>query len=174
MKRRRFLLVSGALVAGFATGAVVYRRTTLSAPSLAALVADLEALRGRTLLSTGAWSPFQVFTHLAQSIDYSMTGFPRMKSPVFRHTAGRLAWFAFSTAGAMTHDLAAPIPGAPAIPRDGPTAEAIGRVLAALDRFERYRGMLHPHFAYGELSRDNYLAAHVLHIRNHLHEIAVR
>ena len=151
MKRRRFLLVSGTLVAGVATGAVLYRRTTLAAPSLAALVGDLEALRGQKLISTGAWSPFKVFTHLAQSIDYSMTGYPQMKSPVFQNTAGRLAFFAFSTAGAMTHDLAAPIPGAPAIPEDGPTAESIGRVLAALDNFERYRGTLRPHFAYGGL-----------------------
>lgn len=174
MKRRRFLLASGAVAAGLATGAVLYRRTSMTAPSLAALVEDLVALQSERLISTGAWSPFKVFAHLAQSIDFSMTGYPQMKSPVFQHTAGRLAFFAFSTAGAMTHDLAAPIPGAPVIPENGQTAESIDRLLASLDNFERYQGTLRPHFAYGELARDDYLAAHVLHVRNHLDEIAAQ
>ncbi len=172
MKRRAFLL-GAASVAALGAGAVWLRRSTMTPLSLSALVEDLNGLRGKPVTSTGAWSPFRVFAHLAQSIDYSLSGYPHMKSPAFRRTAGRAVFFAFSTAGAMRHDLAAPIPGAPELPADGPTDTGIDTLLASLERFEAHDGPLEPHFAYGDLSRDDYRDAHILHVRNHLQEIAV-
>ncbi len=171
MKRRAFLL-SAASVAGLAAGGVWLRRATMAPPSLAALVDDLNSLRGAPVTSTGAWSPFRIFAHLAQSVDYSITGYPQMRSPTFRKTAGRAVFLAFSTAGAMRHDLAAPIPGAPDLPADGPAERGIDTLLEALERFEAHDGPLQPHFAYGALSRDDYRDAHILHVRNHLDEIA--
>ncbi len=173
MNRRGFLALSGAAAAGLMAGAVMVRRATLPAPSQRMLIDELNALRGKNLTGTGAWSPFKVFAHLAQSVDYSTTGYPEMKSTAFRQTLGRTAFFAFSTTGAMRHDLAAPIPGAPALVADGPTVEAIDRLINSLMRFEAYSGVLQPHFAYGELTRDEYRAAHIFHVRNHFDEITI-
>ncbi len=173
MNRRGFLALSGAAAAGLVAGAVLVRRATLPVPSLEILIDDLTTLRARHLTATGAWSPFKIFTHLAQSIDYSITGYPEMKSTAFRQTLGRAAFFAFSTAGAMRHDLAAPIPGAPVLVEDGPTVDAIDLLIESLVRFEAYSGALQPHFAYGELAQDEYRAAHIFHVRNHFNEITI-
>ena len=173
MNRRGFLALSGTAAAGLVAGAVMVRRATLPAPSLEVLIDELHAMRGKNLATAGVWSPFRIFSHLSQSVDYSLTGFPEMESTAFRQTLGRAAFFAFSTAGAMRHDLAAPIPGAPALAEDGPTINAIDRLIASLVRFADYTGALRPHFAYGELDRNEYLAAHILHVRNHFDEITI-
>lgn len=170
MNRRTFLAGS-AVLAGGVTAGVAWKRHANPAPDLQALVAELAAISQPSVSSTGSWSPFRVFSHLAQSIEYSMTGYPEMKSPLFRQTAGSLAFLAFETAGAMRHNLAEPIPGAPALEEQGDFAQAHARLLTALGDFANWSGPLQPHFAYGALSKDEYTAAHVMHIRNHLQEI---
>jgi len=168
---RRKLLIGTAAAVGVLAGGVALRRATMQPFSLAATIDELNALKGKTLKSTGAWNPFQVFTHLAQSIEFSMRGYPAQKSPLFQSTAGSLAFNAFAAVGAMTHDLAEPIPGAPALPADGPVNAAIDRSVKALNLFRVYTGSLHPHFAYGALSREQYVQAHIMHFRNHMREI---
>jgi hypothetical protein len=143
----------------------------MSDPSIQETLDMLARLRQSAPSGSGVWNPYQVFTHIAQSIDYSMTGYPELKSALFRNTAGRAAFFAFSTAGAMKHNLSEPIPGAPAIASTGSVSDAIGRTMSALRTFAAYKGTLQPHFAYGELSKEEYTAAHVLHIQNHMQEI---
>jgi len=171
MNRRQFtinsLAVSGVIVAG-----VALRRATMDHPAIQAAIDQLAALRQMPLRGSGTWTPYQVFTHIAQSIDYSMTGYPELKSPLFRNTAGRAAFFAFSTAGAMRHNLAEPIPGAPTIAPTGSAVNAIGRVISSLKAFADYRGPLQPHFAYGDLSKEEYADAHLMHIRTHMQEIS--
>ncbi len=171
LKRRRLLLAAtGATIVAVA-GGVAVRRATLAPPSIGALVSDLQALKTRPVTSSTAWSPFKVFTHLAQSIEYSMTGYPVMNSALFQHTAGAAAFFVFGTAGAMRHGLAEPIPGAPAIADAGPANDALDHLVRALQSFEQHSGALRPHFAYGDLNHTQYTAAHVMHVRNHLQEI---
>lgn len=168
MKRRTFvaggaLLLLGAGVAG--------KRVLNPAPDLPQLLAELQRLDPSRLRSSGSWSPFKVFNHLAQSIEYSLHGYPAMKSPLFRQTAGRLAFFAFDTAGAMRHNLAEPIPGAPPIAAEGDVVAARMRLLQALAAFADWDGPLQPHFAYGVLDKSQYLQAHIMHVRNHLQDI---
>lgn len=167
MNRRRFLIASG-LVAATAVTGIAWRRATTPAPGVAVIIAELQALRARTITTLSGWSAYTVFSHLAQSIELSMTGYPDLKSPVFRHTAGPTAFFAFTTAGAMRHPLTEPIPGAPAIAASGDTQAALERLLVALDTFAAHEGGLAPHFAYGQLSKDEYAQAHTMHIRDHL------
>lgn len=168
MKRRTALALatSALLVSG-----VVARRALKDPPSAQETLDMLARLRQSSPVSSGAWNVHQVFTHIAQSIDYSMAGFPEVRSPLFRATAGKAAFYAFSTAGAMRHNLSEPIPGAPAIPSSGSAGDAIGRAISSLKTFAAYTGPLYPHFAYGNLDKDDYLEAHVLHIRNHMREI---
>jgi len=170
MNRRKVFTTAFATSALLVAGVAV-RRSFMGDPSIQETLDMLARLRQSTPTSSGAWNPYQIFTHIAQSIDYSMTGYPELKSPLFRNTAGKTAFFAFSTAGAMKHNLAEPIPGAPAIPSTGSFSDAIGRTMSALRTFAAYQGPLRPHFAYGDLSKEEYTAAHVLHIQNHMQEI---
>lgn len=165
MDRRQFLTV--ALSAPFAAlaaqpGALV---------RLEQVPAWLDALaRGRSR-STGPWPLGAVLTHLAQSIEYSLDGFPEAKGALFQHTLGALAFAVFKQRGRMSHDLAAPIPGAPALPAEADWQGGAQRLRDAVMRFTTHRGPLRPHFAYGDLDRADYAIAHLLHIENHRDEI---
>jgi hypothetical protein len=114
-----------------------------------------------------------VFAHLAQSIEYSMTGFPQPKSPLFQSTVGAAAFAVFHSKGAMKHSLTEPIPGAPAIAATDDQTAALDRALKALADFDKFNGALQPHFAYGALDKKAYAAAHAMHVYNHLTEFSV-
>lgn len=173
MNRRKFLISGGVATAAVVAG-VSLRRATQAPADIPGLIAELEALRGRTLSTREGWSPFKVLSHLAQSIELSMTGYPEHKSPAFQHTAGAAAYLVFSTVGAMRHPLTEPIPGAPVIADNGDVEAALNRLLQALNTFSAYEGRLAPHFAYGELDKAEYAKAHVMHVRDHwrLFEVA--
>lgn len=141
--------------------------------TLESVARQLEAMRGKAVTSTGQWSAARVFRHNAQSIDYSLTGFPEPKSKLFQSVIGKTAFAVFSARGEMRHGLAEPIPGASAIPDGGSLDEAIDVLLASIARFQANTGTLHPHFAYGELSKAEYDRAHTLHFLNHLSEIVI-
>lgn len=168
MKKRSFIFAGlGAsllLVGGYA----VYRKATVVIASIGEMQTRLAALKSGKLMSQSGWAPYKVFVHLAQSIEYSMTGYPEMKSETFQRTAGSAAFYVFSAAGAMTHNLTEPIPGAPAISENDDVNGAIDRVIAALQAFENHQGEIKPHFAYGRLSKAEFANAHAMHIENHL------
>lgn len=119
--------------------------------------------------SAGRWSLAQVLDHAAQSVEYSMTGYPQMKSRSFRATVGAAAFAWFDARGEMTHTLDEAIPGAPALHDRLPAA--IGRLVAALRRFDTHTGPLQPHFAYGALDKAQYTRAHLMHLANHWSDI---
>jgi hypothetical protein len=130
----------------------------------------LQASAG-TACATGAWPLASVLDHLAQSIEYSIDGYPQPRSPIFQATAGRAAFTVFKWRGAMHHGLADPIPGAPATAAGADWSPAALRLRRAIQRFDRYDGRLMPHFAYGPLDKADYALAHTMHIANHQHEI---
>lgn len=131
-------------------------------------VERLSAAPVRPLDPATAWNWQQTLEHCAQSIEYSMTGFPLMKPVLFQRTVGAAAFAVFSWRGRMSHDLAEPIPGAPAIDRAADQARALARLQAAVAAFATWSGPLQPHFAYGPLDKAAYERAHALHIANHL------
>jgi len=136
-------------------------------------VERIDKLKLEAVETTGTWDVARTFNHLAQSIEFSMQGFPQMKSPLFQKTAGQLAFSVFQARGKMTHDLAETIPGELV---DNATVSIVGarnRLLSALNEFESFDGELKPHFAYGSLDKDRYAAAHVMHVNNHLEEFRV-
>ena len=73
----------------------------------------------------------------------------------------------------MTHDLSEPIPGAPAIASEKDIKVALARLEKSLLVFKQYEGELSVHFAYGELSKEEYEKAHVMHLYNHLQEVNI-
>lgn len=173
MQRRQFLqyLTLGGTVAGIGAGyAWLNAGHDHTQLSIAATLQTLERLSSGDIEKTGAWNPHQVFNHCAQSVEFSMSGFPQSKSPVFQHTAGRLAFSVFSAKGEMSHPLDEVIPGAPDLAVEGDATLALQRLATALREFESFEGTLKPHFAFGQLNKADYALAHVLHINNHLQE----
>jgi hypothetical protein len=167
--RRRLLLAAGAVpLAGLAA---------CSEPPLATFP-DFDAVRrtlsalGPQARTTSGWPLAQVLQHAAQSIEFSLDGFPAPKSPLFQSTVGKGAWSVFNARGRMSHSLTEPIPGAPALDAALPLERASTRLVAAIERFERHGGTLRPHFAYGELDKRAYTRAHLMHLANHWTEVA--
>ncbi|MEW9897604.1 DUF1569 domain-containing protein [Chitinivorax sp. PXF-14] len=114
------------------------------------------------------WPLPKVLVHCAQSIDYSLDGYPEARSRLFQATAGSAAFAVFRLRGKMSHPLDEPIPGAPAIDDATSLPEATARLRRAIARFQSHQGPLAPHFAYGALEHADFELAHVMHIANHL------
>lgn len=173
LRRLGFVIGAGALAAPVAVSIV--RPADLATPvfdSIAAALRTLEQLRTKAPRMTGAWDLPHVLHHAAQSIEYSLGGFPEPKPAWFRATVGPYAFALFNARGQMAHTLNEPIPGAPEIAQGQPLVPAIERASAALQAFERHTGALAPHFAYGSLGKANYTRAHLMHLANHWAEAA--
>ena len=140
--------------------------------SIAAALKTLEQLRAEAPRMTGAWDLAHVLHHTAQSIEYSIGGFPQPKPAWFQATVGSYAFALFNARGQMTHNLSEPIPGAPDIAQGQPLGPAIDHAIAALQAFDRHDGALAPHFAYGALAKPAYTRAHLMHLANHWAEAA--
>ncbi|HEX7865009.1 MAG TPA: DUF1569 domain-containing protein [Variovorax sp.] len=172
--RRRTLLAGGALLAGTAAASVGYVLTHSDQPiamddfsDLAHAMRTLERLREAPLRTRSGWDLAHVLHHSAQSIEYSLDGFPQLKPAWFRASLGIVAFAVFSARGKMSHGLEEPIPGAPAIASGQPLNAAVDHLMDALKRFERHSAALAPHFAYGALSKPEYTRAHLMHLANH-------
>ena len=109
-----------------------------------------------------------MFNHCAQSIEYSISGYPALKPGWFRSSVGPLAFSVFAARGAMRHPLDEAIPGAAPLSEPSSQTLALKRLQQAFSDFAAYQGELQPHFAYGVLNHADYAQAHVLHLYNHL------
>ncbi len=176
MERRRFIQVAAIGSASLATAAIGGLVWIGSGPppqvlTIEAALRRIDELSKRSMTSSGRWNAFQVFSHCAQTVEFSMAGYPAPKSAAFQSTVGKLAFAAFSSQRKMKHSLAEPIAGAPALAAVGDPNVALGRLRQAFITFQQFQGVLAPHFAYGALSKDDYALAHLLHFSNHLEEI---
>lgn len=140
----------------------------LAFKTLADAMRELDRLSSPEALPPAtAWNWSQTLNHCAQSIEFSMLGFPQPKPRVFQATVGTAAFRLFAWRGRMTHDLGEPIPGAPALDAQADVATAVGRLQQAALAFTQWKAALKPHFAYGELSHAEYEQAHAMHLANH-------
>ncbi|MET0808550.1 MAG: DUF1569 domain-containing protein [Pseudoxanthomonas sp.] len=179
MQRRHFLKISAwsaatLAVAGGAGGTLWIKGAQAPIPGFDSFAQARRWLSGLqenfVARSLTDWSLAQVLEHCAQSVEFSMSGFPLPRSALFQDTAGRLAFAAFNRRGSMQHGLTEAIPGAPALGATDLGAAAT-RLVAALDAFEAHVLPLRPHFAYGELDKAQYTRAHLLHLANHAQHI---
>lgn len=175
MKRRQFfkvLAISGVSVAGLgAAGYLNVGREEQSKLTIDYALDQIDQLSQMEIQSTGAWDAYQIFSHCAQSVEFSMSAFPVHKSSIFKSTLGAIAFSAFASKGKMTHGLDEEIPGAPTIKSSHYIQVALKRLEKSLIEFKHYKGELAPHFAYGQLTKQEYALAHVMHLNNHLKEI---
>lgn len=171
--KRRALLIAGGVAAGAGVAGLLWVRAGNGGADtrIDAALRKIDLLAAGTVSGTGKWAPGQVFAHCAQSIEFSMTGYPAPKPKLFQQTVGSAAFALFSAKGKMAHGLAEPIDGAPPIDASLPVQQGLERLRLAFTSFRDYKGALMPHFAYGPLTRDEYALAHVMHFYNHLDEI---
>lgn len=134
----------------------------------------LRLAQAPVLDSAAVWTWSQTLEHCAQSIEFSLTGYPQPKSALFQKTVGAAAFSVFSWRGKMSHDLAEPIPGAPVLARDTPAPAAVERLQKAIKAFAEWNGVLEPHFAYGSLTKPQYEQAHAMHLAQHLSGFAIK
>ena len=139
--------------------------------TLESILVRLQKLRRSEINLNGDWSAFHMFSHLAQSIELSMTGYPQHKPEIFKRTVGSLAFKGFSAKGRMHHNLNEDIPGVEVPSEAGNTGLAMDRLMRAILNFEHFSGDLQPHFAYGPLTKPEYSMAHVLHFNNHMQSL---
>lgn len=140
------------------------------ASTLETLRAELASLDAGRLAARGAMSPAAVLGHSAQSIEYSLSAYPRLRPWLVRRLIGPRVLAGIRRKGRMRHDLAAPVPGTPDVPAaDAPAA--LQRLLAAIDAFLAHPGPWPEHLAFGRMDRAAYAEAHRLHILNHFEEI---
>ncbi|AOP35350.1 hypothetical protein A0128_16780 [Leptospira tipperaryensis] len=123
--------------------------------------------KSNSLSGYGNWDAGKIFLHCAQSIEYSIQGYPENKSAFFQNTIGKLVFLKFSFSKKMSHDLEAPIPGAAEIKTDTDWKQSLAILKETILKFQVYGGELKPHFAYGHLSKEEYDQAHAMHIANH-------
>lgn len=175
MNRRHFLI--GTLVTGTvaSSGAYFFTRPIVNRTELTIVnaVARLDQLMTDMPKTIGDWNLAQVLNHCAQSVEYSMAGFPEHKPEWFKQSLGQVAFSLFSTRGEMSHDLSEPIPGAPTINANSDVMRAYSRLRVAMLSFSQFDGQLAEHFAFGELNKVEYEQAHVMHFYNHLLEMPV-
>ncbi len=165
------VLAAGGVLTGCAPG----QDRGLQFSTLAAALEEVNRLaQAPALDSKAAWNWSQTLVHCAQSIEFSMTGFPQHKSALFQQTVGAAAFAVFSWRGKMTHDLAEPIPGAPVLASDTPARAALERVRMAITAFGQWGRELKPHFAYGQLDKHHYEQAHAMHLAQHLSGFFIR
>ncbi|WP_371384045.1 DUF1569 domain-containing protein, partial [Salmonella sp. M9-3] len=67
--------------------------------------AVLELLFTEKVVQGSPWNLSQVLQHLAQSVEFSMQGFPALKGAWFRSSIGSAAFAVFNARGAMSHSL---------------------------------------------------------------------
>ena len=152
--------------------------STPDAPaSLAALVAFVDTLElrvrqdgsGSALLSPrGTYTFSQTVQHAAQSIGYSMTGYPRLAPVSLRVTVGRAVKHLFLRRGAMRHNLSAPVSGAPDLDPGLRDLAAIAVLRATVSRLAGFDGALQPHPTYGRCTKEQVASLQTLHLREHL------
>lgn len=176
--RRRLLKVSAAVAAGGSAAACAgpsAQDRQLQFATLAEALKEADALsKASALESATRYNWAQTLAHTAQSIEFSMTGFPQPKPAWFQRTLGAAALGVFNWRGRMSHDLGEPIPGAPDLPAAQDAAQALARLQAAVAAFAAWTGPLQPHFAYGALDKPAYERAHAMHLANHLSAFRVK
>ncbi len=106
--------------------------------------------------------------HCAQSIEFSITGFPQQRAWLIRAVIGPRVLKKFLKQGFMSHDLSAPILGAPEISATTTLGEGRDRLKAAVTAFRAHGGAYAPHFAYGPVAKAEYEAVQSMHIADHL------
>ncbi|WP_052380331.1 DUF1569 domain-containing protein [Paenibacillus camerounensis] len=128
---------------------------------------ELSKMSGQDIVPMKEWPVYEILAHCAQTIEYSMTGYPQMKPKAIRNTIGRVAIRKFLKQGYMKHSLTAHVPGAPKPELQGTAREGMDLLLRTIEAFQAFHGPLQPHLLFGELSKEQYDQYFAMHIADH-------
>lgn len=134
-------------------------------------LAELDKLAQSQNVKIVNWSVYRILQHCAQTIEYSMTGYPQQKPKLLQWTIGKLAISKFLRQGYMKHNLAAPVPGSPALIAEGTPAEGLELVRNAIVKFKQFDAPFQPHLLFGNLTKSQYDQYFAMHIADHLSEL---
>jgi hypothetical protein len=88
MKRRQFIkasLASGVAITGIGAGTfLLIEESKKDSLTVDFALKKLDELANENVLNLGEWDPYQIFTHCAQSVEFSMSQFPEHKSIILR------------------------------------------------------------------------------------------
>ena len=124
------------------------------------------------LTPDSVWNLSQTIQHCAQTIGYSVTGYPKLKPRAYRATVGALGKRVFLARGRMRHPLGAEIDGAPPLDPALAVTEAVARLTDAVRRFSAHRSSHAEHPAYGACTHEQFNALHTMHLLEHLPGLA--
>jgi len=121
--------------------------------------------------TTGQWDLPVMLDHCAESLEFTLTGYPEMKPEWFRMTVGPIAKHVFLMQGKMSHNTLDPIPGDAEMPHTKTEKEAFKRLFEAIAGFKTWNREVAEHFAYGKLDRLEAEKLQAFHIADHLSKI---
>ncbi len=121
--------------------------------------------------TAGQWGLPVMLDHCAESLEFSLTGYPEMKPEWFRMTVGPIAKHVFLMQGKMSHNTLDPIPGDEGMPHSSNEKEAFERLFRAISTFKTWNREVAEHFAYGKLDRAEAEKLQAFHIADHLSKI---
>lgn len=143
--------------------------------------AQVDALKAKdpTTLSARRGPPLgQALVHVAQTLDYTRTGFPKALPRPVQVVIGKPGLALSKAAGRLViHTLRQRVPGAPKIARDTPVADGIAEVDRALGELTAHLAAgkpIHPHPMFGELSASDAAWVQAAHIDAHKRVIVER
>lgn len=132
---------------------------------------ELLRLKQSKNVNTPNWDISEICQHCAQTINYSITGYPVMKAPFIRNTIGKIAYRKFKRQGFMSHSLTAHVPGGDQLEVELSPQNSIQKLLDTIETFQKYTGALKPHLLFGNLTKAEYDQYFAMHIADHLNEL---
>lgn len=129
----------------------------------------LERAESENRLQTlGAWTPGQVYGHLAGWIGFCFDGYPpQVKAPAWLAMLLRLGKNKFLRDPLKPGVRIPRIPGGTLCTEALPSREGLARLRAALDRLDR-TAPTHPNPIFGPLTHDEWIRLHLRHAELHL------
>ncbi|MDC7224359.1 MAG: DUF1569 domain-containing protein [Spirochaetales bacterium] len=128
----------------------------------------LSTLKEGTLPEGYRWDYYQILTHCSKTIEYAMSGYPKLKPALVRGTVGKWVIRKFLAQGFMKHNLSADVPGSEEVQREGDFSQGIEILTTTINKFLSHEGVLKTHLMFGNLSKEDYDKYFSLHLAEHL------
>lgn len=135
--------------------------------------AYVQKLRGAKVETTGQWSAFRIYTHLADAVECTLIGFPKKPMPLWiRRTIGPAAFHGMMLLGYFPPKV--PNVALPHKAREADAGPALDRLIGLLESFRGHEGPCAEHPFFGALSKSQWTTLHAWHLANHLSYVKVR
>jgi hypothetical protein len=127
---------------------------------------ELERLEKGGVATLGIWSYYQILRHLADHIDFSISGFPFVRSRFIREKIGPTLFRQMVSSGHMPAGFRSLTPETTRI--EGDAKSEMRRLKSEIQRFMSHTGPFADHPLFGRLTREEWNMLHSYHIANHL------